>query len=116
MCHELQINATCNVEGGPFNDWFTGHLNYQIEHHLFPTMPRHNYAIVAPLVAAVSGEGGVQQEAARECLLAAFARCQASSACRVHICTASRRLSRGQASHLLSSPGGAPATFCSRRR
>ena len=46
----LQLNATCNVEGGWFNDWFTGHLNYQIEHHLFPTMPRHNYAQVAPLV------------------------------------------------------------------
>ena len=46
-----QVNATCNVEGGPFNDWFTGHLNYQIEHHLFPTMPRHNYSTVAPMVA-----------------------------------------------------------------
>merc|ERR1719409_2460329 len=44
----LQMNATCNVEGGLFNDWFTGHLNYQIEHHLFPTMPRHNYAVVSP--------------------------------------------------------------------
>lgn len=39
----LQGLATCNVEGSLFNDWFTGHLNYQIEHHLFPTMPRHNY-------------------------------------------------------------------------
>ena len=23
-------------------DWLWGGLNYQIEHHLFPTMPRHN--------------------------------------------------------------------------
>ncbi|XP_023930584.1 fatty acid desaturase 2 isoform X1 [Lingula anatina] len=45
-----QLAAACNVEPGYFNDWFTGHLNYQIEHHLFPTMPRHNYHKVAPLV------------------------------------------------------------------
>jgi len=39
----LQNLTTCNVEPGWFNDWFSGHLNYQVEHHLFPTMPRHNY-------------------------------------------------------------------------
>ncbi|CBZ01800.1 Delta(6)-fatty-acid desaturase fat-3 [Caenorhabditis elegans] len=26
----------------PFIDWLWGGLNYQIEHHLFPTMPRCN--------------------------------------------------------------------------
>uniref|UniRef100_A0A914MK60 Fatty acid desaturase domain-containing protein n=1 Tax=Meloidogyne incognita TaxID=6306 RepID=A0A914MK60_MELIC len=26
----------------PMLDWLWGGLNYQIEHHLFPTMPRHN--------------------------------------------------------------------------
>jgi len=46
-----QVTTTCNVEPGNFNDWFTGHLNYQIEHHLFPTMPRHNFYKVAPAVA-----------------------------------------------------------------
>lgn len=45
----LQLTATCNVEKGVFNDWFTGHLNFQIEHHLFPTMPRHNLYKIAPL-------------------------------------------------------------------
>lgn len=45
-----QIKATCNVEQSAFNDWFTGHLNFQIEHHLFPTMPRHNYILVQPYV------------------------------------------------------------------
>ncbi|KAH8851950.1 Fatty acid desaturase 2 [Schistosoma japonicum] len=28
----LQLNGTCNVENSLFNDWFTGHLNFQIEH------------------------------------------------------------------------------------
>ena len=26
--------TTTNVTSGIFNDWFTGHLNYQIEHQL----------------------------------------------------------------------------------
>ncbi|BFZ15351.1 hypothetical protein BsWGS_18390 [Bradybaena similaris] len=50
---QLQLQATCNVEQSFFNDWFTGHLNFQIEHHLFPTMPRHNLYKVAPLVKSV---------------------------------------------------------------
>ncbi|XP_077423964.1 acyl-CoA 6-desaturase [Vanacampus margaritifer] len=49
----MQLQATCNIEKSPFNDWFSGHLNFQIEHHLFPTMPRHNYHRVAPLVHAL---------------------------------------------------------------
>lgn len=28
----MQVLATCNVEQSFFNDWFTGHLNFQIEH------------------------------------------------------------------------------------
>ena len=28
----LQLDSTCNVEPSFFNDWFSGHLNYQIEH------------------------------------------------------------------------------------
>lgn len=50
---KLQMNATCDIEKSVFNDWFTGHLNFQIEHHLFPTMPRHNLYKVAPLVASL---------------------------------------------------------------
>lgn len=49
----LQLSATCNVEKSWFNDWFTGHLNFQIEHHLFPTMPRHNLYKIQPHVRAL---------------------------------------------------------------
>ncbi|KAL7992026.1 hypothetical protein Chor_016282, partial [Crotalus horridus] len=28
----MQLQATCNVNQSLFNDWFTGHLNFQIEH------------------------------------------------------------------------------------
>jgi fatty acid desaturase len=38
----LHILTTRNMIPGPFTDWFWGGLNYQIEHHLFPTMPRPN--------------------------------------------------------------------------
>nr|WPC85594.1 front-end fatty acid desaturase group B [Hediste diversicolor] len=48
-----QTLSTQNIESSPWNDWFSGHLNFQIEHHLFPTMPRHNYHKVAPLVKSV---------------------------------------------------------------
>ena len=55
----LQLHATCNVEKGVFNDWFTGHLNFQIEHHLFPTMPRHNLYKISPLVKSLCEKHGV---------------------------------------------------------
>ena len=29
-----QVITTINVEESVFNDWFTGHLNFQIEHQL----------------------------------------------------------------------------------
>nr|QBO56263.1 fatty acid desaturase 5/6-2-2 [Brachionus plicatilis] len=45
-----QLITTCNVEQSAFNDWVSGHLNFQIEHHLFPTMPRHNLYKIAPHV------------------------------------------------------------------
>ncbi|XP_059917961.1 acyl-CoA 6-desaturase [Gadus macrocephalus] len=55
----MQLSATCNIEQSCFNDWFSGHLNFQIEHHLFPTMPRHNYQVLAPLVRALCEKHGI---------------------------------------------------------
>jgi fatty acid desaturase len=37
-----QVLTSRNVRGGPFTDFVLGGLNYQIEHHLFPSMPRPN--------------------------------------------------------------------------
>ncbi|XP_063053321.1 acyl-CoA 6-desaturase [Engraulis encrasicolus] len=58
----MQLKATCNVEQSLFNDWFSGHLNFQIEHHLFPTMPRHNYWLAAPEVKALCEKHAVPYE------------------------------------------------------
>ncbi|CAC5371548.1 FADS2 [Mytilus coruscus] len=55
-----QLVSTCNVHQGLFNDWFTGHLNFQIEHHLFPTMPRHNLHKVAPLVKSLCKKHNIE--------------------------------------------------------
>jgi len=38
----LQLWTTRNMTPGIITDWICGGLNYQIEHHLFPSMPRHN--------------------------------------------------------------------------
>ncbi|KAG8563757.1 hypothetical protein GDO81_016194 [Engystomops pustulosus] len=57
-----QLAATCNIEQSFFNDWFSGHLNFQIEHHLFPTMPRHNYHKIAPLVRSLCKKYDVHYE------------------------------------------------------
>ena len=36
-----QVLTSRNVKSSPLNDLLYGGLNYQIEHHLFPSMPRH---------------------------------------------------------------------------
>ena len=45
-----QVLTSRNVRGGPVTDWFLGGLNYQIEHHLFPSMPRPHLKHAQPLV------------------------------------------------------------------
>lgn len=47
--HE-QISTTRNIMPGIYNDILYGGLNYQIEHHLFPTMPRKNLKSARELV------------------------------------------------------------------
>jgi len=47
---ELQLLTTRNINQGPIMDWVAGGLNYQIEHHLFPTIPRHNLSKLKPIV------------------------------------------------------------------
>jgi fatty acid desaturase len=45
-----QVLMSRNVRGGWFVELGMGGLNYQIEHHLFPSMPRPNLKLVQPLV------------------------------------------------------------------
>ncbi|MFJ1647845.1 acyl-CoA desaturase [Streptomyces sp. NPDC088258] len=47
-----QVLTSRNIRGGALTDWFLGGLNYQIEHHLFPSMPRPHLRLAQPLVRA----------------------------------------------------------------
>lgn len=47
---ERQLYTTRNVRGGLITDILTGGLNYQIEHHLWPAMPRGNLRKAAAIV------------------------------------------------------------------
>jgi fatty acid desaturase len=47
-----QVLTSRNVRGSRLVDWLLGGLNYQIEHHLFPNMPRPNLRRAQPLVRA----------------------------------------------------------------
>jgi fatty acid desaturase len=47
-----QVVSSRNVSGGRFTNLLLGGLNYQIEHHLFPSMPRPNLARAQSMVRA----------------------------------------------------------------
>lgn len=47
-----QVLTSRNIRGGRLTDWLLGGLNYQIEHHLFPSMPRPHLRLARPLVRA----------------------------------------------------------------
>jgi fatty acid desaturase len=62
--HELdflrkQVLTARNVRRGPVVDFMLGGLNYQIEHHLFPTMPRPNLRYAQRIVHGFCVEKGV---------------------------------------------------------
>ncbi|MFI8282850.1 acyl-CoA desaturase [Streptomyces albidoflavus] len=54
-----QVLTSRNIRGGPVTDWLLGGLNYQIEHHLFPSMPRPHLRLAQPLVRAHCARLGV---------------------------------------------------------
>jgi len=47
-----QVLTARNVRGGWLTEFVLGGLNYQIEHHLFPSMPSHSLRRCQPLVQA----------------------------------------------------------------
>jgi fatty acid desaturase len=54
-----QVLTSRNVRGSRVVDFLMGGLNYQIEHHLFPSMPRPNLRHAQPLVRAFCTERGI---------------------------------------------------------
>ena len=46
----MQVLTARNVKSSPLTDMWFGGLNYQIEHHLFPSMPRNNYGKASKII------------------------------------------------------------------
>lgn len=57
-----QIISTRDVKESLFNNWISGGLNRQIEHHLFPTLPRHSLKECTKLVEALCAKHGLVYE------------------------------------------------------
>ncbi|TPQ21611.1 acyl-CoA desaturase [Streptomyces sporangiiformans] len=54
-----QVLTSRNIRGGRFTDFALGGLNYQIEHHLFPSMPRPSLRHVQELVRTFCARHGI---------------------------------------------------------
>ena len=54
-----QLASTRNITSHWYSHWFHGGLEMQIEHHLFPQLPRHQLHAVAPRVRALAEKHGV---------------------------------------------------------
>ena len=54
-----QVLTSRNVHGGRLTDFALGGLNYQIEHHLFPSMPRPNLRRSQALIEAFCRQRGL---------------------------------------------------------
>lgn len=56
---QRQTITARNIRGGLITDWLFGGLNYQVEHHLFPTMPRNRLREAQPLVRTLCRARGI---------------------------------------------------------
>jgi len=55
-----QFESTRNaVTTNPFSEWLWGGMQYQLEHHLFPTMPRSQYPKLKPILQQFCEENNV---------------------------------------------------------
>ena len=56
----MQLKTTMNVECPTWLDWFHGGLQFQIEHHLWPRLPRHNLREASKLVKPFCKKHGIK--------------------------------------------------------
>ena len=55
-----QFESTRNaVATNPFSEWLWGGMQYQLEHHLFPSMPRSKYPLLKPILQKFAEENNV---------------------------------------------------------
>lgn len=55
-----QFLSTRNaVTTNPFSEWLWGGMQYQLEHHLFPSMPRGKYPLLKPILQKFAKENNI---------------------------------------------------------
>ena len=55
-----QFLSTRNaVMTNPFSEWLWGGMQYQLEHHLFPSMPRSKYPLLKPILQKFAAENQI---------------------------------------------------------
>ncbi|MCE7041874.1 acyl-CoA desaturase [Dyadobacter sp. CY312] len=62
-----QLQTTSNFAGkNRFLSWYIGGLDYQIEHHLFPSISHIHYHALSPIVRATAAEFGYEYNAKKD--------------------------------------------------
>ena len=58
---ETQFLTTCDVQcDNFFMEWLWGGMQYQLVHHLFPTMPKYNYARIRLIIQQWAKENNIK--------------------------------------------------------
>lgn len=52
--------GSANIDGSRLMHFMSGHLSFQIEHHLFPDMPSNHLARIAPRVREICRQYGIR--------------------------------------------------------
>mmetsp|Transcript_21082 Transcript_21082/g.25310 ORF Transcript_21082/g.25310 Transcript_21082/m.25310 type:complete len:454 (+) Transcript_21082:161-1522(+) len=62
--HWVQYSSdhTTNIQPSWWCNWWMSYLNFQIEHHLFPSMPQFRHKIIAPRVKALFDKHGLKYD------------------------------------------------------
>ncbi|CAM9334113.1 unnamed protein product [Scytosiphon promiscuus] len=61
---ETQFRTTRDaITEGAVSEWVWGGMQYQLEHHLFPTIPRYKYRHLVPLVKKFAEDNGIEYRA-----------------------------------------------------
>lgn len=55
-----QLEGTCNFKTGALFDWYIGGCNYQVEHHLFPTICTIHYPALSRIVEETAKKHGLK--------------------------------------------------------
>mmetsp|Transcript_8578 Transcript_8578/g.11608 ORF Transcript_8578/g.11608 Transcript_8578/m.11608 type:complete len:479 (-) Transcript_8578:108-1544(-) len=57
---KMHLETTLNIRTGWFLNWYLGGLNYQVEHHLFPQLPRSRLSKLQPRILELCEKHGLQ--------------------------------------------------------